>query len=290
MGAAVEGMLVVTDLDGTLLDAATYGFEPARPALEALRKRGVPLVLCTSKTRAELAPLAARLGLDSPTIVENGGAVVVPAYLLPAPPAWARREGDRVILPLGVERRVLVDALPDVAREAGVTVRSFAQMEVAEIAALTGLGPDAVALAREREYDEPFLVLDAAGRDTELDARLDRAARARGLRVTHGGRLHHLTGPTDKGRAVRTLVELRPAPPGASSVGLGDAANDVPLLRAVDRPIVMPGRGGGFDPVLAAALPHAERAPEPGPAGWARAVLAVLAGETLPTLDTRVAT
>lgn len=286
MGAPAEGMLVFTDLDGTLLDEVTYGFEPARPALEALRERGVPLVLCTSKTRAEMAPLAARLGLDSPLIVENGGAVVVPAYVLPAPPAWARREGDRVILPLGVERQVLLAALPEVAREAGVEVRPFAEMQAAEIAALTGLDPDAAALAGEREYDEPFVVLDATARDPDLDARLDRAARARGLRVTHGGRLHHLTGPTDKGRAVRTLVELRPAPPGASSVGLGDAANDVPMLRAVDRPIVMPRRSGGFDPVLASALPHAERAPEPGPGGWARAVLAVLAGETLPAVTT----
>jgi len=284
MAGPGEGMLVVTDLDGTLLDETTYGFEPARPALEALHARGVPLVLCTSKTRAELAPLAARLGLDSPFIVENGGAVIVPAHLLPAPPGWARREGDRVILPLGVTRRALVAALPEVAREAGVAVRSFTEMRAAEISALTGLGPDEAALAGEREYDEPFVVLDLTERNAALDARLDEAARARGLRVTHGGRLYHLAGPTDKGRAVRALVELRPAPPGASTVGLGDAANDVPMLRSVDRPIVMPRPGGVFDPVLAAALPRAERAPAPGPGGWARAVLAVLAGETLPAV------
>jgi mannosyl-3-phosphoglycerate phosphatase len=112
--------------------------------------------------------------------------------------------------------------------------------------------------------------------------RLEEAARRRGLRVTHGGRLHHLTGPTDKGRAVRTLCDLRPARPGAATVGLGDAANDLPMLREMDRPIVMPKREGGFDPVLAAALPNAERATGPGPAGWSAAVLAVLAGQTLP--------
>jgi mannosyl-3-phosphoglycerate phosphatase len=278
------GMLVVTDLDGTLLDEASYGFEPARPALDALRCLGVPLVLCSSKTRAELAPLADRLGLDSPLIVENGGAVVVPAYLLPAPPAWARREGDRVILPLGVDRQTLVSALPEVARAAGVEVRAFAEMSTAEVAALTGLGPEAAALAARREYDEPFVLAGGSERDLDLDARLDEAARARGLRVTHGGRLHHLTGPTDKGRAVRTLVDLRPAPPGATTVGLGDAANDLPMLQSVDRPIVMPRPGGGFDPALARALPRAERAPLPGPAGWAAAVLAVLAGEALPAV------
>jgi mannosyl-3-phosphoglycerate phosphatase len=124
----------------------------------------------------------------------------------------------------------------------------------------------------------------ASSPDPALDERLDRAARARGLRVTRGGRLRHLTGPTDKGRAVRALVELSPGLAGARSIGLGDAANDLPLLQAVDRPIVMPRPGGGFDPVLAETLPHAERAPAPGPAGWSRAVLAVLAGETLPAV------
>jgi phosphoserine phosphatase len=65
-------------------------------------------------------------------------------------------------------------------------------------------------------------------------------------------------------------------------VGLGDAANDLPMLRAVDRPIVMPRPGGALDPTLAAALPHAERARAAGPGGWAAAVLDVLAGESLP--------
>src|SRR5262245_50293684 len=46
--------LVFTDLDGTLLDADTYSYEAASPALERLRERGTPLVMVTSKTRAEV--------------------------------------------------------------------------------------------------------------------------------------------------------------------------------------------------------------------------------------------
>jgi hypothetical protein len=54
------------------------------------------------------------------------------------------------------------------------------------------------------------------------------------------------------------------------------------MLQAVDRPIVMPDKAGDVDPALASALPGAERAPGPGPAGWAKAVRAVLAGDRLP--------
>ena len=47
-------LVIFSDLDGTLLDHQTYSPAPARPALEALRARAIPLVLCTSKTRAEV--------------------------------------------------------------------------------------------------------------------------------------------------------------------------------------------------------------------------------------------
>jgi hypothetical protein len=48
----------------------------------------------------------------------------------------------------------------------------------------------------------------------------------------------------------------------------------------------MPGKDGGIDATLAAGLPGAERAPAPGPAGWAAAILAVLADEPLPRIAT----
>jgi len=43
-----------TDLDGTLLDFHTYSFNPALPALEHLKAHEVPLIICSSKTRAEI--------------------------------------------------------------------------------------------------------------------------------------------------------------------------------------------------------------------------------------------
>lgn len=273
--------LVVTDLDGTLLDRETYDSAPARPALEALREAGIPLVLCSSKTRSEMEPLAAALGVEGPLVVENGGAVVAPSGTAPVWPPWERGPGGRAVLVLGVRRDRLLAELPGVAREAGVRVRSFVEMTAEEVSELTGLALEPARLALQREYDEPFVVLDPPGRDPAVDARLDQAARGRGLRVTHGGRLHHLTGPSDKGQAIRAILHGTPGGVDGEVVGLGDAANDLPLLAAVSRPIVMPLAGGEVDPALAARLPQAERAPAPGPAGWAAAVLAVLEGRAL---------
>jgi len=272
--------LFFTDLDGTLLDEDTYDVAPARPGLDALRAHRLALVLCSSKTRAEMEPLAEELDLETPLIVENGGAIVLSVETLTTLPPGARRDGERVVLPLGRSRPELLAALPDVAASAGVSVRPFAAMGVEDIAAFTGLPPEAAARAAQREWDEPFVVETEAGPDTE--ARLQAAAGRHGMRVTRGGRFHHLTGASDKGNAARALLRLLPLGPGGRTVGLGDAANDLPLLKAVDRPIVMPRRRGGIDATLAAALPHAERARAAGPGGWAAAVLDVLAGEALP--------
>ncbi|MFQ5696467.1 MAG: mannosyl-3-phosphoglycerate phosphatase, partial [Terriglobia bacterium] len=47
-------LIVFTDLDATLLDHQTYSWAAAEPALRRLRLLGIPLVFCTSKTRAEV--------------------------------------------------------------------------------------------------------------------------------------------------------------------------------------------------------------------------------------------
>jgi mannosyl-3-phosphoglycerate phosphatase len=272
---AAPSLVLVTDLDGCLLDEETYSHDEAGPALGALRESGALLVLCSSKTRAEMEPLARELAPSSPLtlIVENGGAVVVPeALLAPRGVPGRHRERDGWVLELGTSRRVLVLALAEIANETGASIRGFSSLSHDELQSLTGLSPGAARFAAERSYDEPFLPR------TPADAALvEAAAQRRGLRVTRGGRFHHLTGPTDKGRALLALLGLLAADGRVfATVGLGDSPNDLSMLAAVDRPILVPRPGGTVDATLAAALPQATRAPAPGPAGWNAAVLQLL--------------
>lgn len=268
----MTALVVFTDLDGCLLDEVTGAYDPARPALRALRRAEVPLVLCTSKTRAEVEPLHRQLDLEGPYVVENGGALAIPASARGWKAPMAPRGGGPLLVPLGAPHARLVEALAEIAAEVGVSVRGFADLTVEEIAERTGLPVEAARLAATREYDEPFLIEGepASGAETALAE----AASRRGLRVTSGGRFRHLTGPADKGRAVRQLLALYGAP--VASVALGDSANDLTMLEAVDRPVLVPRPDGRVAEVLARALPSAERAPWPGPRGWNEAVLAVL--------------
>ena len=276
MARMAAELLVVTDVDACLLDEQTYRYDAALPALRALAGRGVPLVLCSSKTRAEMQPLARELPAAGPFIVENGGAIVVPAGHLPRLAGRRDALGYRHVV-LGTGREALVRALAELADQAGARVRGFSSLSVSEVAALTGLDLPAAERALQREYDEPFLL------ESGPEERLGRAASARGLRVTRGGRFHHLLGPVDKGRALQRLLALYAAEGRRfSAVALGDSPNDLSMLQGSDRPILVPRPDGRPHETLAAALPQAEVAPEPGPPGWNRAVLTVLEGGRLP--------
>src|SRR5215204_785786 len=154
-------LVVFSDLDGTLLDHDTYSFDAARPALERLGHAGVPVVLCTSKTRAEVEPLREALENDSPFIVENGGAAFIPdGYFsgeIDIPDA--ERVGDMLVVALSDPYAELVAALGRASRESGVRVRGFADMTDAEVAAATGLPIEDARRARRREFDEPFEII-----------------------------------------------------------------------------------------------------------------------------------
>ena len=98
-----DSLLVVTDLDGTLLDDTTYEFRAAREALNALRASAIPIVLATSKTLPEAREVAAAIGGHPILIVENGGAAVIPsAYALQSDEE--RLEDDALVIEMGVAR------------------------------------------------------------------------------------------------------------------------------------------------------------------------------------------
>ena len=93
MAAPQPSWILFTDLDGTLLDAGTYSWDAARPALERLEALAIPWILCTGKTRAELAPLRRAMGHRHPCIIENGGAILIPRGYFTAPFTAHRLDG-----------------------------------------------------------------------------------------------------------------------------------------------------------------------------------------------------
>jgi mannosyl-3-phosphoglycerate phosphatase len=264
-------ILIFTDLDGSLLNHGDYSYEEARPALARITESGWPLIMVTSKTRPEVVFLQEQMGLDEPFVVENGAAIFFPpsygGYALPAP----SEEGGYRIIRLGERyetvRRFLEDLPPE------LTVYGFGDMTEEELQAATGFPPERARLARAREFTEPFLPVEE-----EKVRALAELARGKGLKIIRGGRFFHMVGEgQDKGRTVKIARDVFQAEwnEPCITIGLGDSQNDVPMLEAVDVPILIPNPEGsppeiGWDRLV--------RARFPGSRGWCEALLEVLNG------------
>lgn len=270
-----QTLIIYTDLDGTLLDEETYSFESARPALDLLRSQPVYLVPCTSKTREEFFPIQGELGFRHPFIVENGGAIYLPGQLFGMSVLHRPDYPDWIQIELGVPYPRLVDFLSRTGRELGLGIIGFHDLDVAEIAAMCGLSLDQACRAKTREYDEPFLI--SSSREDAIQV-ITSAAGKEGLTITRGGRFYHLAGGSDKGQAVTMLTRLFQLRFGhVFTVGIGDSPNDLPMLAAVDLPVVVERPNGRFHPDLLLCLPGARQAPGVGPRGWNLAISEILA-------------
>jgi mannosyl-3-phosphoglycerate phosphatase family protein len=268
--------IIFTDLDGTLLDHHSYSFAAAGEALDLLRREKTPLIFCTSKTRAEVEPLRRKLGNTHPFITENGGGVFIPDGYFPKRIQGAVKVRHYACLALGRPYEEICGEFDALLEETAVSAEGFHQMTARAIAENTGLSREEARWAAQREFDLPFFFAGAA----EKDHRRFRAAAARrGLTVAEGGRFCHLFAGGDKGQATRRLIQLyRASLPHSRlrTAALGDSPNDLPMLTAVDHPIVLPQRRDEFNDILLEKLPRAAQAPAPGPAGWNAAVLALL--------------
>ncbi len=268
-------MVVFTDLDGTLLDSATYSFDAACEALAELRAHGIPLVVVSSKTRAEIEPIRLQLHNDHPFIVENGGAVFIPTNYFPFPLTDTVYRGSYHVFELGTSYPTLRTALKEIQKKLGREMRGYGDMSVDEIAARTGLSPYETLLSKERGYDEPFVIDGSAVPDETVVE----AINERGFRCTKGERFYHLLGSHDKGQAVQYLIRCYRSQAGdehrtLTALAIGNSLNDLSMLAVVDQPILVQRTDGSYEAGI--ELPGLTWAPGSGPTGWNLAVLSLL--------------
>ncbi|MEC9247361.1 MAG: HAD-IIB family hydrolase [Pseudomonadota bacterium] len=254
-------LVVFSDLDGTLLDHETYDFTPALPAIKALRARFGALILASSKTAAEIAPLRRALDFSHcPAIVENG------AGILASERGSQHESGGRYEELIGH-----LDALPAELRRC---YSGFSDWDEQEVAARTGLTLEGAQLAKQREYSEPGIW---SGTE-EAFAAFCQALSRKGIHIQKGGRFVTLSFGGTKGQRVRELLaRLEDKRVPAISIALGDAPNDRDMLESVDIAIEIPNPAhAGVGKIVRGGNQVLRRARLAGPAGWNEEMLAVL--------------
>ena len=179
---------------------------------------------------------------------------------------------ETLVVELGIHYPQLLEKYQRLKRVFGEKIRGFSEMDVEEIMDLTGLSREDAELARRREYTEPF-VFSGGERDEQ---KLHGEVQALQLNLTRGGRFFHLLGENDKGKAVSIVTGIyKKELAHLNTVGVGDSANDFPMLQEVDIPVLVQKPDGSYDE-KASDIPNLIRAKGIGPRGWNQALLEIM--------------
>ncbi len=255
-----DPIVVITDLDGSLLDHHTYSWLPAAQWLDKLKAARVPVVFCSSKTTAEIVPLQNSLGLQgSPFIAENGAVLQFTAPTTRASDTQPAKFIERDYAAICANMRRLREL-------EGFKFFGFDDVDEKVIEEWTGLAPQNAILAQQREASEAFIWRDTDARLAEFTALLAKE----GLGVTQGGRFYHvMSAASSKGTAVKRLLQWLRQRDGRPwrSLGLGDGPNDVSMLNEVDYAVII--KGYSNNPIeLAPRQQQIYRTTAYGPEGW----------------------
>lgn len=271
--------VIFTDLDGTLLDHHDYSWDAASEALSQAKKHNIPIILNTSKTRAEVKAIHSELHLQkNPYVIENGSAIVFPsitpdllAQIKPHPQYHFINDQHTYVL--GESRTNLCQWLNQVKKTHSFKFESYKDWTAEQLMGKTGLTLAKAIESQKKEFSEPFEWFDT---DKNLEKFIN-LAKQKNYSILKGGRFFHLQGAITKASAVHFFKQyqsiLYPKAGSLNFIALGDNHNDVDMLNCVDLAICIKSPVNEFPPVDNQAVIYSE---DYGPKAWNKEILQLL--------------
>jgi len=222
---------VVLDVDGTIAGRDHRVSPRTRAAMADIEKLGVPVVLATGRARANVLDIAGATGLRTPQVSCNGAVVTDPL---------TGRD-------LRVRSMAAADAaaMAQIHRETGCgftwwTARTVFATDASLRDALLAFGAPTVHLARPpAEMPDDLVKTMLHGTPAEMDA-VEPWIRRLVPRATRSmDELWELSSPeANKWSGIAFVLDLLAVDP-ATTVGLGDAENDVVWMTRIGTPVAM---------------------------------------------------
>lgn len=247
--------IIVTDLDGTLLNHQTYEFAAALDGIYELKQRSIPLILNSSKTQSEILEIRHQLKNQEPFVCENGGILC----------------GMENIQYLATPRSQFLEDLAVIKAKLNLKYQGFSEVTIDDVVSWTGLTARDAEKAMERKATEPLLWQDS---DFALDHFRQELAKHQ-LQCVKGGRFHHVMGFFNKASCFTQLKqyyaqiwqeEIR-------IIALGDSPNDLPMLEKADYAVIIPNAKGNK---LKLSQTSTYFASQMAPIGWQEGISFVL--------------
>lgn len=218
-------ILVFLDVDRVLPYSAGHECaEALKPMAQGLERAQAPLVMCSSRTRAEIDQIQLALGIRHPFVCECGSAAFIPGGYFPFHVPGTRTIAGYQAMEFGPPYAEVVRSLHQVARRERIEVIGFNDMSVEAVARECDLTLLQARLAKLREYGERFRVLSASG---AARPRLFRALHAVRLRCTEGELYDHVGSAAAPTVPIGLLRALYKEAYGAVlAVGAGDVGSE----------------------------------------------------------------
>ena len=222
-----SSLWVVSDVDGTLMDHS-YDLTPAKETIKLLQELSIPVILCTSKTAAEVKVIRKQLNLTDPYIVENGAAIYGESL---------KKVNGEIIL--GEKYEILENILSSISNEINYDLQPLNNISDQQATELTGLKGYSLELMRDRHWSMPFL---NPPETKEEDINI--CCKRFNVEIFRGNRMSHMLSiNSNKGKAINALKQYSNNS-NIQIIGLGDSPNDLPLLLNSDYKIVIPSPNG----------------------------------------------
>ena len=249
----MRNYIIFSDLDGTLLDHKTYTFDPALEALSIIKSRQIPLILSSSKTRAEIERIQAHLTLKDPFIFENGSGVFY----------------DNQVVSFGINLTEIHNKITPLQKTFNFNCYSLLTIEQA--IHYTGLTEEEAKLSQQRQFSEPIIWLDDEERKNDFLEKIHQL----GLNATQGGRFLTISSHHDKAKALKWVKNRleKDRQTEFISIALGDGENDIKMIEASNIKILIKNNND-----------HLKQSnwifsKQTGPKGWNDELLKVLKNE-----------
>lgn len=271
-----EQTIIFTDLDGTLMDHYTYKSTEALPLLKQLKQANIPVILTTSKTFSEVIEIQNNLAINAPLIIENGAAVLLPKRIFNVQPKNTKEENEYWIKSFCFSRQHWLDVIDNSPAHFKEHYQGFSTISVKALAEITGLNEADAARAKDRQYGEPIHWVGDEKNKAEFIQYLEH----KGATILHGGRFFHVSGKSDKGKALQWLTNCYQQVFNfnkVTTVALGDGKNDIAMLDAAD--IAVQIRSPVHDFPLLNKKEKVIKTQGFGPVGWVEALKKILPSE-----------
>jgi len=261
--------VVISDLEGSMLDSKTRSAIGVLPAVEQLKMKDVPIVFCSSKTQSEQMHYLKLLGLRAPFISESGSALFIPENYFST--SLPRNGGNHYnmegwdVIEFGARYDEVSGKLEKVICELNTNYQYFGNLSIKEIANYTSLSIPAAMRASERGYSETIFNVDTSTSAFEqFREKLD----INDLKCDPGTQFITVTGKSSNIReAISFLIGLYKVDhPGVRMVGIGKHGKDEAMLSEVDLPYLIQNSYGEWADIQ--SIENLVKIKGEGPAGW----------------------